>query len=49
VAADLDIAERTVKLHRANILQKLEADSMASLARLAIELGISPAGQPAPH
>ncbi len=42
VAADLDIAERTVKLHRANILQKLEADSMASLARLAVELGVSP-------
>ena len=42
-AADLNIAERTIKLHRARIFEKLEADSMASLARIAIELGISPA------
>jgi FixJ family two-component response regulator len=42
VAADLQIAERTIKLHRANILQKLEVDSMAELARLAVDLGIEP-------
>ena len=47
VAADLQITERTIKLHRANILQKLEVGSMAELARLATELGIDPAG-PAP-
>ena len=43
VAADLQIAERTIKLHRANILEKLEVDSMAELARLAVDLGIDPA------
>lgn len=43
VAADLQIAERTIKLHRANILEKLEVDSMAELARLAVDLGIEPA------
>jgi len=43
VAADLNITERTIKLHRANILRKLEVGSMAELARLAIELGIEPA------
>ena len=43
VAADLQIAERTIKLHRANILEKLEVDSMAELARLAVDLGIAPA------
>jgi len=42
VAADLSIAERTIKLHRARILEKLEVDSMAGLARLAVELGIDP-------
>ena len=43
VAADLQIAERTIKLHRANILRKLEVGSMAELARLAAALGIAPA------
>jgi FixJ family two-component response regulator len=41
-AADLSIAERTIKLHRARILLKMETDSMAGLTRLAIELGIRP-------
>jgi FixJ family two-component response regulator len=41
-AADLSIAERTIKLHRARIFQKLEADSMAGLTRIALELGINP-------
>lgn len=45
VAADLQIAERTIKLHRANIFEKLEVDSMAELARLAVDLGIEPAGR----
>jgi FixJ family two-component response regulator len=45
VAADLQITERTIKLHRANILQKLEVDSMAALARLAVDLGIGPTPQ----
>jgi FixJ family two-component response regulator len=46
VAADLEITERTIKLHRANILQKLEVDSMAELARLAADLGIDPDQSP---
>ena len=44
VAADLEITERTIKFHRASILEKLEVDSMAELARLAVDLGIDPAG-----
>jgi len=43
-AADLNIAERTIKLHRARIFEKLETDSMAGVTRIAIELGIPPAG-----
>jgi FixJ family two-component response regulator len=42
VAADLDITERTIKMHRASILQKLEVGSMAEVARLAADLGIDP-------
>ncbi len=43
VGADLHISERTFKLHRANIMRKLETDSMPSLIRLAVTLDISPA------
>ena len=43
VAADLQITERTIKMHRANIFQKLEVDSMAEMVRLAVDLGIAPA------
>ena len=43
VGADLLITERTVKMYRASILQKLEVNSMAELARLAVDLGIDPA------
>ena len=42
VAADLHITERTIKLHRARILQKLNVDSMAGLARFAVEIGVEP-------
>ena len=43
VASDLQITERTIKLHRASIFEKLEVTSMAEMARLAVELGIEPA------
>lgn len=43
VAADLNISERTIKLHRASIFQKLELDSIAGLTRFAVDLGIDPA------
>ena len=43
VGADLLITERTVKMYRASILEKLEVNSMAELARLAVDLGIDPA------
>ena len=46
VAADLQITERTIKMHRASIFQKLEVNSMAEMARLAVDLGIDP-GSPA--
>jgi FixJ family two-component response regulator len=42
-AADLGIAERTIKIHRARVFRKLQSDSIAELVRLAMELGIHPA------
>ena len=43
VASDLQITERTIKLHRARVFEKLEVTSMAEMARLAVDLGIDPA------
>lgn len=40
IAADLDINERTVKLHRTSITRKLKVQSAVELARLADEAGL---------
>jgi FixJ family two-component response regulator len=42
VAFDLGAAERTIKIHRHNVMQKLEADSIADLIRVAVLLQIDP-------
>ena len=42
IAFDLGTSERTIKAHRASIMAKLGAQSVAELARLAQELGIQP-------
>jgi FixJ family two-component response regulator len=39
IAGDLDAAERTIKAHRANLMAKLQVQSVAELARLAHEAG----------
>jgi FixJ family two-component response regulator len=44
VAYDLGISERTVKIHRRQVLDKLEAASIADLVRIASALGITPQG-----
>ncbi|MBL8859766.1 MAG: response regulator transcription factor [Planctomycetes bacterium] len=44
-AFSLGIAERTVKLHRSRVLEKMGADSLADLVRMAEALGVGP-GQP---
>jgi len=43
IAADLNINERTVKLHRTNITRKLAVQSVAELTRLVDEAGLFPA------
>jgi len=40
IAADLEINERTVKLHRTNITRKLKVQSVVELSRLADEAGL---------
>jgi len=42
IASDLGAAERTIKAHRASIMEKLGVHSVAELVRLAQELGIQP-------
>ena len=42
IAFDLGTKERTIKAHRASIMEKLRVQSVAELARLAQELGIQP-------
>ena len=43
IAYELKIAETTVKIHRSRIMEKLCADSVAELVRLADKAGIKPA------
>jgi FixJ family two-component response regulator len=42
IAADLGVSERTVKWHRAQVLAKMELDSLPDLVRAAAELGLAP-------
>ncbi len=41
VAFDLGITEKTIKVHRARVMQKMGAQSLADLVRFAEKLGIS--------
>jgi FixJ family two-component response regulator len=40
VAAELNITEYTVKIHRGQVMRKMRADSLAHLMRMADSLGI---------
>ena len=40
VAAELDTTERTIKFHRAHIMQKAHAESLADLVRMVEKMGI---------
>jgi FixJ family two-component response regulator len=40
VAAELNITEFTVKVHRGHVMRKMRADSLADLVRMADKLGI---------
>jgi FixJ family two-component response regulator len=43
-AFDLGTTEHTIKVHRRRVLEKMEADSVASLVRMAALLDIAPVG-----
>ena len=45
IAGDLGASERTIKAHRANLMAKLQVQSVAELAHLAHEAGISGEGR----
>jgi FixJ family two-component response regulator len=47
IAAEMDITEVTVKMHRGNIMRKMQARSLADLVRMADLVGISKAGSKA--
>lgn len=42
IAAELGASEKTIKVHRARVMQKMQADSLADLVRMAERLGIRP-------
>jgi FixJ family two-component response regulator len=44
VGYDLGISERTTKIHRRQVLDKMQANSIADLVRMAADLGIAPTG-----
>jgi FixJ family two-component response regulator len=45
IAFDLGVAERTVKVHRARAMEKMEAASLAELVRMAQQLGVHTAAE----
>ncbi|MGQ0741085.1 MAG: response regulator FixJ [Alphaproteobacteria bacterium] len=42
IAHELDISPRTIEIHRANLMAKMQVRSLSELVRLAIAAGISP-------
>jgi FixJ family two-component response regulator len=44
VGFDLGISEQTTKIHRHRVLEKMRAESIADLVRMASDLGIAPVG-----
>jgi FixJ family two-component response regulator len=49
VAYELGISEKTVKVHRARVMEKMRVDSVAELVRLAEKVGIFPAAGSPPQ
>jgi FixJ family two-component response regulator len=45
IGYDLGISERTTKIHRRQVLEKMQADSIADLVRAAADLGIGAVGK----
>ena len=48
IAADLNLSQRTVEIHRAHVMEKMGANSLAHLVRMVIEAGEPTPGTPRP-
>jgi RNA polymerase sigma factor (sigma-70 family) len=46
MAAELGVSQRTVEIHRARVMEKMGATSLAQLVRMAMDLGIEPLKRP---
>ncbi len=42
IAYELDISPRTVEIHRARVMEKMQAHNFSHLVRLALAAGITP-------
>ena len=43
IAHELDISPRTVEIHRAHLMEKMQANNLSELIRLALAAGVTPA------
>src|SRR6201981_864435 len=48
IAAELGASEKTIKIHRAQVMHKMKAESLAHLVRIAERLGLVPSGSITP-
>jgi two-component system response regulator FixJ len=39
MAVDLDLSQRTIEIHRAHVMEKMQARSLAQLVRMSLQLG----------
>ena len=46
IARELGISPRTVEIHRARVMEKMQAESLSQLVRMAFVAGIDPDGTP---
>lgn len=46
IARELGISEKTVRIHRVNVMRKMKTRSVIELARIAANAGLQPAGKP---